>query len=68
MTCESCQLSNSFGKKRKVNPDAKKAMKLVYSEGISLKDAWKIVKSGKTSKKSGKRKSKKSKIYRRSRR
>lgn len=40
---------------RKVNPDAKKAMKLMYSEKISLAEAWKRVKSG------TKRKSKKSK-------
>lgn len=29
---------------RKVNPDAKKAMKLMYSEKIGLKEAWKRVK------------------------
>ncbi len=40
---------------RKVNPDAEKAMKLMYSEKISLAEAWKRVKSG------TKRKSKKSK-------
>lgn len=37
-------MENYFGKKRKVNPDAKKAMRLKYSEGISLKEAWAIVK------------------------
>lgn len=40
---------------RKVNPDAKKAMKLMYSEKITLAEAWKRVKGG------SKRKSKKSK-------
>ena len=58
MTCNSCQLSNGFGKKRKVNPDAKKAMKLMYSEKISLAEAWNRVRSG--SKKKSKKKSKKS--------
>lgn len=37
-------MENYFGKKRKVNPDAKKAMRLKYKEGISLKEAWAIVK------------------------
>lgn len=62
MTCSSCQLSNGFGKKRKVNPDAKKAMKLKYSENISLSEAWKRVKSGgrKKSKKGSKRKHRRS--------
>jgi hypothetical protein len=66
MTCNSCSLQNGFGKKRKVNPDAKKAMKMMYSEKITLGEAWKRVKSGKsgTRKKSrkgrsGKRKSRK---------
>lgn len=36
---------NDFGKKmRKVNANAKKAMRLAHSEGISLKEAWKRVK------------------------
>jgi hypothetical protein len=39
-----------FGKKG----DAKKAMKLMWKEGITLKQAWKRVKSGKSSKKSSK--------------
>lgn len=47
---------------RKVNPDAKKAMKLMYSEKISLAEAWKRVKGG------SKRKSKKSSRRRSSRR
>ena len=37
-------MENYFGKKRKVNPDAKKAMRLKHKEGISLKEAWAIVK------------------------
>jgi hypothetical protein len=65
MSCNSCSLQNGFGKKRKVNPDAKKAMKMMYEEKISLSEAWKRVKSGKSGKKSrksskkGKRKSRK---------
>jgi hypothetical protein len=55
MTCNSCN-SHSFGKKRKVNPEAKLAMKLMYSEGITLGEAWKRVKSGKGSKKRGSKK------------
>ena len=51
-------MENYFGKKRKVNPDAKKAMRLKYSEGISLKEAWAIVKGKKkVSKGNGKVKS-----------
>lgn len=53
-------MENYFGKKRKVNPDAKKAMRLKYKEGISLKEAWAIVKGKKkVSKGKGKEKSKK---------
>ena len=39
--------STNFGKKlRKVHSDAKKAMRMAHSEGISLKEAWKKVKKG----------------------
>lgn len=44
-------------KKRRVNPDAKKAMRLMYSKGISLKEAWAIVK-GKSKEKGSKKGSK----------
>ena len=55
MTCNTCSM-HGFG--RKVNPNAAKAMKLKYERGISLGEAWKIVKSGKLSKRrSTKRKS-----------
>lgn len=37
------EITMFFGK-RKANPDAKKAMCLMYSKGISLKEAWAIVK------------------------
>ena len=48
-----------FGKKG----DAKKAMKLMWKEGITLKQAWKRIKSGKkgASSKKGKRMSPKKK-------
>lgn len=59
MTCNSCSLQNGFGKKRKVNPDAKKAMKLMYEEKISLSEAWKRVKSGRSGSKKKSRKSSK---------
>lgn len=55
-----------FGKKkkRKANPDAVKAMRLVYSKGISLKEAWAIVKGkkGKGKDKGTKSQSKKVKV------
>ena len=40
------EITMFFGKKKKKrsNPNAKKAMRLMYSEGISLKEAWGIVK------------------------
>jgi hypothetical protein len=39
------EITMFFGKKkRKANPNAKKAMRLMYSKGISLKEAWAIVK------------------------
>jgi hypothetical protein len=64
MTCNTC-VSHSFG--RKVNPNAAKAMKLKYERGISLGEAWKIVKSGGGSKRrSTKRKSKKRRTRRKS--
>ena len=40
------EFSMVFGK-RKGNPDAKKAMRLMYKKGISLKQAWKEVKAKK---------------------
>lgn len=53
-----------FGKKkkRKANPDAVKAMRLVYSKGISLKEAWGIVKGKKGKSPKGKSQSKKVKV------
>lgn len=43
------EITMFFGKKkRKANPNAKKAMRLMYSKGISLKEAWAIVKGKKT--------------------
>lgn len=66
MTCNSC-VSNGFG--RKVNPNAAKAMKLKYERGISLGEAWKIVKSGGGSKRrSTRRKSKRRSTKRKSKR
>lgn len=58
-------MENNFGKKRKVNPDAKKAMRLKYKEGISLKEAWAIVK-GKSKSKSVDKKTKTGKITKKS--
>jgi len=40
---------SAFGKKlRKVHSDAKRAMRMAHNEGISLKEAWKRVKGGRT--------------------
>ncbi len=55
MTCGSCG-KLSFGK----NLLASKAMRLMRSDGISLKEAWKRVKSGKVKRSHKSRKSKKS--------
>lgn len=43
---------------RKVNPDAKKAMKLMYSDKISLAEAWRKVKGSRSMKRSKRRLSK----------
>lgn len=45
---------------RKINPNAKKAMKLVHTEGITLKEAWKRVKSVQSARKSTRKSTRKS--------
>lgn len=48
---------NEFGKKmRRVNANAKKAMRLAHSEGISLKEAWKRVKGQSSGRKTTRKK------------
>jgi hypothetical protein len=50
-----------MAKKRKVNPQARAAMNLATSKGISLKEAWRRVKSGKRSGGGGRKKGKRAK-------
>ncbi len=49
------------GKKRKANPMAKRAMELVRSRGVSLKEAWRLVKGGKAKAKAKPKKKRKAK-------
>ena len=52
---------------RKANSNAKRAMRLVHTEKISLKEAWQRIKSGKVSKRKTKRRSVKKSFGRRHR-
>jgi hypothetical protein len=61
MSC-GCEGKNSFGKRS--NSAANKAMKLHHTQGMSLKEAWKTVKAGRSGKVVHKR-SHKSKLARR---